>query len=78
MHAATPHDVPALGQPRILVADDDPEIATMLSRYAGSGRRQADSISGSFPTVRSPGDRRAARGANTEKPATTGNVVASP
>lgn len=46
MQAATPHDAPALGQPRILVVDDDPEIATMLSRYLqgqGLGVRIAQS-----------------------------------
>ena len=33
MQAASPHDVQRIGQPKVLVVDDDPEIASMLSRY---------------------------------------------
>lgn len=33
MQAATPHEVQRIGQPRVLVVDDDPEISAMLSRY---------------------------------------------
>jgi two-component system, OmpR family, response regulator len=33
MQAATPHEAQRIGQPRVLVVDDDPEISAMLSRY---------------------------------------------
>lgn len=33
MQAATPHDAQPTGQPKVLVVDDDPEIASLLSRY---------------------------------------------
>lgn len=33
MQAATPHEAQRIGQPTVLVVDDDPEISSMLSRY---------------------------------------------